>query len=150
MPQETRGVGRASVSFQADEALPNGKKGAIVLTNDSQREESQLMTQFESIGKKPGLRVWLKGAGSGARIALRVTGREGSTWQMVLKDDTKDWRAVDVVLDRCQKTTEDLHNEVLNKYEVYRPRLNRLIVRFATPPATLKVGLIEYLPAEAK
>jgi hypothetical protein len=68
LPQETRGVGRAAISFEADEALPNGKKGAIVLSHDGQREEVQLMTQFEAIGKKPGLWVWLKGAGSGAKI----------------------------------------------------------------------------------
>ena len=64
---------------------------------------------------------------------------------MLLSDDSKGWRAVDVPLDQCQQTTEDLHNEVLNKFQVYRPRLNRLIVRFARPLAGVKVGLVEYL-----
>jgi hypothetical protein len=64
---------------------------------------------------------------------------------MILKDDSREWRAVDVQLDQCQQTTEDIHNEVLNKFQVYRPRLNRLIVRFARPLSSLKVGLVEYL-----
>ncbi len=145
LPQETRGVGRAVLSFDPAEVLPNGKKGAVVLTHAGQAEESQLMTQFEPIGARPGLRVWLKGTGSGGKVELRVTGREGSTWQMLLSDDSKGWRAVDVPLDQCQQTTEDLHNEVLNKFQVYRPRLNRLIVRFARPLAGVKVGLVEYL-----
>lgn len=85
-----------------------------------------------------------------AKIELRVTGREGSTWQMILKDDVKEWRSVDVDLDKCQQTIEDIHNEVLNKFHVYRPRLNRLIVRFAKPLSSIKVGLIEYLPEDAK
>lgn len=84
------------------------------------------------------------------KIELRVTGREGSTWQMILNDDLKEWRSVDVDLDKCQQTTEDIHNEVLNKFQVYRPRLNRLIVRFARPLASIKVGLIEYLTEEVK
>ena len=145
MPQETRGVGRAVIAFDAGEALPDGKKGAMALSIAGQAEEVQLMTQFDAVGAKPGLRVWLKGTGSGAKIELRVTGREGSTWQMLLKDETNAWRAVDVVLDQCVKTTEDMHNEVLNKYEIYRPLLNRLIVRFAKPLGSLKVGLVEYI-----
>ncbi|MFA7328613.1 MAG: carbohydrate binding domain-containing protein, partial [Candidatus Ratteibacteria bacterium] len=145
MPQETHGVGRASVAFDAGEILPNGKKGAIVLRNDGPEEEAQLMTRFDEMGKRPGLRVWLKGTGSGAKIELRVTGREGSTWRMILKDDFQGWQPVDVVLDRCQQTTEDFWNEVWEKYEIYRPLLNRLIVRFARPLSGIKVGLVEYL-----
>jgi len=144
--QETRGVGRASATFDAGETLPNGKQGAIVLTNDGQAEEAQLMTQFDQIGKRAGVRVWLKGTGGGARIALRATCRAGFTWQMILKDDSAQWRSVDMLIDRCQKTHEDFHAEMMNDFSPYRPQLNRLIVRFAKPLPAIKVGLIEYLP----
>ena len=144
--QETRGVGRASATFDAGETLPNGKQGAIVLTNDGQAEEAQLMTQFDQIGKRAGVRVWLKGTGGGARIALRATCRAGFTWQMILKDDSAQWRSVDMLIDRCQKTHEDFHAEMMNDFSPYRPQLNRLLVRFAKPLPAIKVGLIEYLP----
>ena len=145
MPQETHeAIGRAAVAFDSTEALPNGKNGAIILTSDGQSEDIQMMTQFEEIGKKPGLRVWLKGAESGAKIALRATGL-GYTWQLVLKDDSKEWRAVDMVLDKCQTTHEDNWAETMNGFEVNRPFVNRLIVRFAKPLSSIKVGLVEYL-----
>ena len=138
-------MGRAAIAFDPAERLPNGKQGAIVLSNDGPDQSVQLMTMFEEIGARPGLRVWLKGAGSGAEIELRVTGREGYTWQMLLQDDSADWRAVDVVLDECVKTREEVHFEVLSGYQDFRPRLNRLIVRLARPLDRLKIGLIEYL-----
>jgi len=146
--QEARGggVGRAAISFDPTATLPNGKRGAIVLSNGGAEESAQLMTMFKEIGTKPGLRVWLKGAGSGAPLELRVTGREGYTWQWLLKDESADWRAVDVVLDQCVKTREEVHFEVLSGYQDFRPRLNRLIVRFGRPLEKLQVGLVEYLP----
>lgn len=146
--QEARGggVGRAAIAFDPNETLPQGKRGAIVLSNEGPEESAQLMTMFPEIGTKPGLRVWLKGSGSGAEIELRVTGREGYTWQKLLKDESAEWRAVEVVLDQCVKTREEVHFEVLSGYQDFRPRLNRLIVRLARPLEKLKIGLVEYLP----
>ena len=138
-------MGQATVAFDASETLPNGKQGAIVLTSDGQAEEVQLMTQFDEIGKKAGLRVWLKGTGSGAKIALRATCRVGFTWQLILKDDSRDWRPVDMIIDKCEQTHEDFWPEMMNDFSPYRPQLNRLIVRFAKPLSSIKVGLVEYL-----
>ncbi len=149
-PQATRGVGRATATLDPTEVLPGGKRGAIRLTNGGQGEEVQLMTEFEAIAQRPGLRVWLKGTGSGGKIELRVTGREGYTWQMVLKDKSVQWRPVDFVLDRCQQTREDVHFEVLNGFQVFRPRLDHLIVRFALPAVDIKVGAVEYLTEVAR
>ena len=145
MPQEAMGVGTALASSNAAEVLPAGKKGAIILSNPGRTESVQLMTRFAALGRKPGLRIWLMGGGTGAQIELRITGREGYTWQSMLKDDTEGWRMVDVALDECRQVYEDDHSELMGGFIHYRPRLNSLIVRFTKPLMSVKVGLVQYL-----
>ena len=145
MPFETGGIGRADISFDVSETLPNGKKGAILLSNKGPTDEVQLATDVEDVGRKPGLRVWLKGTASGAQIALRVTGMVGYTWYQVVKDESKEWRSVDVVIDKCKQDREALTSEVWDGFRQARPDLNKLVVRFGKPLTSLKVGLVEYL-----
>jgi len=145
VPHENRGVGNATDGFEAFEKLPNGKGGAIVLMRPDAEEKAQLKTQFNEMGKRRGLRVWLKGENTGGDIELRVSGREGYTRAMHVKDDFRDWRAVEVALDSCEKTREDYHTELLNGDDFFRPNLNMLIVRLTRPAGSVKVGLVEYL-----
>ena len=145
LAHETRGVGKALADFDPSAVLPNGKKGAIVLTRPNDEEKAQLSVRFSAIGKKRGLRVWLKGTNSNGFVDLRVTGREGYTWAMRVKDDSSDWRRIYVDLDSCERTREDQYAELLNGETAYRPNLNTLVVRLTQPAARIQVGLIEWL-----
>ena len=115
------------------------------MTRPDRENRAQLRTQFNAIGKRRGLRVWLKGTNSGGEIEFRVTGREGYTWAMHLKDDFAQWKAVVVDLGACEKTREDQHTELLHGETQFRPSLNRLVVRLTRPATRIRLGLIEYL-----